>query len=124
MKFDAVINEYKQLLEQDQPVGQPPAPDVAPPAGPEGGQPQGQPTPPPEKKFDKPYQDLAKLLYKALRTDFNTLSDEQKDVILDIVPDGEKSINDDAAGAALFNAVESIVDEQEGGSVTPYQEME
>lgn len=65
--------------------------------------------------YDKPYMDLAKILYKALRTNFEDLEDTAQRKILSIKPDDIKS---DEQGVSLFKSLERILNEMEGPSIT------
>lgn len=125
MKFDNMLSEmYGSLLEQGEggvdpaaggvPGGiPPPPPDAgagAPPAP--GGAPAQPPAAP--QKFDKPYQDLGELLYKALRINFDDLTASQQDRILNVGPD---NIDSDEKGALIFKIVEEILNDR--GDPTP-----
>jgi hypothetical protein len=130
MGFEQIYEKFKEkypgLLSEDETMGGDPGMGAQPQmqAPPQiGGQeeiPQ-QPPMPPKKEFDKPYQDLAQILYKALRMNFETLPQAEKDKVLSVVPDGETSIDSDNVGSALFAAVEEVSDEQ--GEVVPPAEQ-
>jgi hypothetical protein len=112
MKFDNILAKYKGVLNEAEietatqqpipqqsagqaPVPQAPVPQVTAPV-------------PPPKFMDKPYADIGQLLYKALKFDFNKLSDEQKSVVNDLAKLGPKSIDTDEKGMSMFQAVERI----------------
>jgi len=127
MRFDQILQEKMKVLFEAPPdsVGQPPTPQ-APPAGnvpgigaesPPAAQP---PAPPQPVTFDKPYQDLGRLLYHALRVNFDEWPDELKHKIHNIAPDGAKSIESDEDGVSLFKAVEDAINELKG--VSPSKE--
>ena len=58
--------------------------------------------------YDKPYQDLAKILYKALRQDFDDLQPTLQRKVLALHPD---DIKNDQQAVLLFKEVESVLDE-------------
>lgn len=64
-----------------------------------------------EPIYDKPYQDLASLLYSALRTNFDDLEQSQQRKILAVHPE---DVKDDKQGVALFKAWESVYNETSG----------
>lgn len=61
--------------------------------------------------YDKPYQDLAKLLYQALRVNFDELEESQQRKIMALHPD---DVKDDNQGVAIFKTFEAIFAEQNG----------
>jgi hypothetical protein len=61
--------------------------------------------------YNKPYQDLAILLYQAIRTDFSELNDEQQKQVLQMHPD---NIDSDEKGANAFSVWEDIYNERTG----------
>lgn len=61
--------------------------------------------------YDKPYQDLARVLYKALRIDFNALEQTAQQKILNLHPDNIKT---DQQGVTIFKEVEKMLNETEG----------
>lgn len=126
MKFDEIIKGKYNILSEADPAGQGiPPPPAAPDAGMAGAPPPApiaQPQPEQEKKpFDKPYTDLGQLLYKALRLNFESLSEEAQKSITDIAAQGAESIDSDEKGAALFQAVQKIVNDQD--MVPPAKEV-
>jgi hypothetical protein len=64
-----------------------------------------------EPVYDKPYQDLAGLLYEALRMNFDDLEQSQQRKILALHPEDIKS---DQQGVSIFKAFESVLNDQEG----------
>lgn len=64
-----------------------------------------------EPVYDKPYQDLAALLYEALRMNFDDLEQSQQRKILALHPEDIKS---DQQGVSIFKSFESILNDQEG----------
>ena len=114
MRFD---NYVKRLLIEANPT------DIPDPAGDMGGMPQEDPTPevPEAPQYDKPYQDLARVLYGALRLNFEDIPETYQSRILRLAADGAESISTDEEGVAFFQEVENILDEQEG--VKSYKEL-
>ena len=116
MKFDNMIKEKYGILSEvdtmpqaggttgapamDAPPVPAPAPVTPPPA-------------PEEVKYDKPYADLAQLLYKALRINFDKLPEDLQNKVHRVVPSGIESIDNDQKGTALFKAVDEIVKDQD-----------
>lgn len=121
MNFNEVYNKLATQFITEQPTNPqavPPATGATPtaPAPSAAPDPSAAPTPPPAapaKPFDKPYQDLAKLLYKALRLRFEDLPTEEQDRITAVTPEGEDSIDSDEKGVALFDAVDKLVKSNE-----------
>lgn len=74
-----------------------------------------------EPVYDKPYQDLAAILYQALRTNFEDLEQTAQRKILALHPEDIKS---DQQGVSLFKALERILDEREGPQPEPGGEGE
>lgn len=64
-----------------------------------------------EPVYDKPFQDLASLLYEALRMNFDDLEQSQQRKILALHPEDIKS---DDQGVSIFKAFESVLNEQKG----------
>lgn len=65
--------------------------------------------------YDKPYQDLAGLLYKALRMDFDELGPTLQQKILNLHPD---KIISDEQGVAIFKEFENIANEAASGDMS------
>lgn len=114
-KFDELIKKHETYLITEQPGEGEMEPDQGMDGmeAPDQQQQQQQPAPMPPKVFDKPYQDLGQILYKALRMNFGDIPETIQDQIHVIAPDGSDSIDSDEKGSALFGAVESILSEQE-----------
>ncbi len=86
------------------PITPTPAPADASPT-PAQGAAAAQPT------YDKPYMDLAKILYQALRLDFNELEPTLQNKILYLKPDDIKT---DKQAVSIFKEVEAILNERKG----------
>lgn len=61
--------------------------------------------------FDKPYKDLAKIAYKALRIDFDTVPKTYQDRLLRLDPE---NTNDNNKGVEIFKTLEDIVNDMYG----------
>lgn len=61
--------------------------------------------------YDKPYQDLASVLYDALRVSFEDIEQSSQRKILGLHPE---SIKSDEQGVALFKTVEKVLNEMNG----------
>ena len=121
-KFSSMVsekfNKYGMIMEDAAGGGMPtgsadatsvpdapaPAPNDQSPTPAQGAQPQ-------KASYDKPYQDLGKILYKALRLDFDDLGSALQQQIMNLKPD---QIDSDEQGVALFKEVEKILNEQQG----------
>lgn len=110
-EFGIALNENDMM--GGQPGGQPTAGgDGAPPAmpqapinaspNPEMGA-QKQPV-----EYDKPYMDLAKIMYKALRTNFEDLETSKQRKIMSLKPDDIKT---DEQGVSIIKAFEDTLSE-------------
>lgn len=83
--------------------------------------PQDQQPPQEQLRYDKPYQDLGRVLYQALRTNWEDIPNTHQDRISRLTPGGVESIDSDEEGVALFKAVEHIISDTEG--VRSYKDM-
>lgn len=117
IKFDDILNkQYKKygLLSEEDAAQQAPESDVAlAPAQPSAD---ASPTPqqgatPEAPSYDKPYMDLARILYQALRLDFDELETILQNRILNLKPDDIKS---DKQAVSIFREVENILSERSG----------
>lgn len=120
MKFDDIINsklkqynvlsedapEIQQDIGGDENTAPEPTPSDASPTPNAGGSTEN-PTP----VYDKPYIDLAKILYKALRIEFNELDNILQNRILNLKPDDIKS---DKQAVGLFKEIEDVLNDHSG----------
>jgi hypothetical protein len=121
-KFQSILSEkYSKygLILEDPTAPEMPAGDAAPATeapAPAGGD--AAPTPAAgaetqKPQYDKPYQDLAKILYKALRLDFEDLDPTLQQRILTLKPD---NIKNDEQAVTIFKEVETILQEVDSGA--------
>ena len=117
--FSSIVSEkleiYRIITEEQDMAAAAPQPQATPDA-PATAPSDNSPTPTQgasqeKPKYDKPYQDLAKILYKALRLDFDDLGTALQQKIMNLQPD---TIDTDEQGVAIFKEVEAILNEQQG----------
>ena len=119
MKFDEFVSKKLRMyitedaMAPDQSASAAPS---TPPPDPSTASADASPTPQEgasteQAKYDKPYQDLAKILYKALRLDFDDLGPTLQQKIMNLNPD---NIESDQQGVSIFKEVEAILNEQQG----------
>lgn len=64
--------------------------------------------------YDKPYMDLGKILYRALRVNFDDLEETAQRKILALKPQDIKS---DEQAVSVFKTVERVMNEMDGPSI-------